>query len=58
MPVTLLSLSLSLRLNAAQAKPAKDPEVSSVAELTEGQLIRGYISSVGDRGIFIRFIQH
>ncbi|CAK6962864.1 protein RRP5 homolog [Scomber scombrus] len=41
------------RLNP-QAKPAKDAEVSSVQELKTGQIIRGYVKSVGERGVFIK----
>ncbi|KAM9314482.1 protein RRP5 homolog [Pholidichthys leucotaenia] len=44
----------SSRLNPQQAKQAKDPEVSSFNELKEGQIIRGYVMSVGEHGVFIR----
>ncbi|XP_034544205.1 protein RRP5 homolog isoform X2 [Notolabrus celidotus] len=49
----LLSLRPS-RLNSEQAKPAKDPEVLSLDNLQEGQIIRGYVKSVGEQGVFIR----
>ncbi|XP_028264311.1 protein RRP5 homolog isoform X2 [Parambassis ranga] len=42
------------RLNPQQSKSAKDPEVLSVGELTPGQIIRGYVKSVGEQGVFIR----
>uniref|UniRef100_A0A8C9Y0K1 Protein RRP5 homolog n=1 Tax=Sander lucioperca TaxID=283035 RepID=A0A8C9Y0K1_SANLU len=42
------------RLNPQQAKPAKDPEVLSVDQLKAGQIIRGYVKSVGEQGVFIR----
>ncbi|XP_030288280.1 protein RRP5 homolog isoform X1 [Sparus aurata] len=42
------------RLNPQQAKPAKDPEVLSIDTLKAGQLIRGYVKSVGEQGVFIR----
>ncbi|XP_068581648.1 protein RRP5 homolog isoform X2 [Cebidichthys violaceus] len=42
------------RLNPQQTKPAKDPEVLSVDELKVGQIIRGYVKSVGEQGVFIR----
>uniref|UniRef100_UPI003AB019B0 protein RRP5 homolog isoform X1 n=1 Tax=Centroberyx gerrardi TaxID=166262 RepID=UPI003AB019B0 len=42
------------RLNPAQAKPVKDPEVLSIEELKAGQIIRGYVKSVGEQGVFIR----
>lgn len=32
----------------------KDPEILSVDELKEGQIIRGYVKSVEKCGIFIR----
>ncbi|XP_057699966.1 protein RRP5 homolog [Corythoichthys intestinalis] len=42
------------RLNPQQAKPPKDIEVSSVNDLQDGQLIRGYVKSVSEQGVFIR----
>uniref|UniRef100_A0A8C2WBX7 Protein RRP5 homolog n=1 Tax=Cyclopterus lumpus TaxID=8103 RepID=A0A8C2WBX7_CYCLU len=42
------------RLNPQQTKPVKDPEVLSVDNLKAGQIIRGYIKSVGEHGVFIR----
>lgn len=42
------------RLNPQQEKPVKDPEVLSVGQLKEGQMIRGYVKSVGEQGVFIR----
>ncbi|XP_069561077.1 protein RRP5 homolog isoform X2 [Brachyistius frenatus] len=42
------------RLNPQQAKPVKDLEVESVAQLKVGQMIRGYVKSVGEQGVFIR----
>ncbi|XP_034043197.1 protein RRP5 homolog [Thalassophryne amazonica] len=42
------------RLNPEEAKSVKDPEVLSVDELKVGQLIRGFIKSVGEQGVFIR----
>ncbi|XP_029949686.1 protein RRP5 homolog isoform X2 [Salarias fasciatus] len=42
------------RLNPQQAKPAKDPEVSSLHQLEVGQIVRGFIKSVGEQGVFIR----
>ncbi|XP_059206896.1 protein RRP5 homolog isoform X2 [Centropristis striata] len=44
----------SSRLNPQQAKPAKDPEFLSIDELQEGQIIRGYVKSVGAQGVYIR----
>ncbi|XP_037329147.2 protein RRP5 homolog [Pungitius pungitius] len=48
-----LSLRLS-RLNPEQSKPVKDPEVLSVDHLRAGQVIRGYVKSVSEHGVFIR----
>uniref|UniRef100_A0A671UEH3 Protein RRP5 homolog n=1 Tax=Sparus aurata TaxID=8175 RepID=A0A671UEH3_SPAAU len=46
---------LSLRPSRYErAKPAKDPEVLSIDTLKAGQLIRGYVKSVGEQGVFIR----
>uniref|UniRef100_H3C389 Protein RRP5 homolog n=1 Tax=Tetraodon nigroviridis TaxID=99883 RepID=H3C389_TETNG len=42
------------RLNPEKAKPVKDLEILAVSELKEGQIIRGYVTSVGKCGIFIR----
>lgn len=42
------------RLNPQQTKPVKDPEVLSVKKLKTGQIIRGYVKSVGEQGVFIR----
>ncbi|XP_019939596.2 protein RRP5 homolog [Paralichthys olivaceus] len=42
------------RLNPQQAKLVKDPEVLSIDHLKEGQIIRGYVTSVGEQGVFIR----
>ncbi|XP_041640703.1 protein RRP5 homolog [Cheilinus undulatus] len=48
-----LSLRLS-RLNPQQAKAVKDPELLSLDNLKAGQIIRGYVKSVGEQGVFIR----
>uniref|UniRef100_A0AAX7SRF5 Protein RRP5 homolog n=1 Tax=Astatotilapia calliptera TaxID=8154 RepID=A0AAX7SRF5_ASTCA len=46
---------LSLRPSRYEkAKPEKDPEVLSVNKLKAGQIIRGYVKSVGEQGVFIR----
>ncbi|XP_037545618.1 protein RRP5 homolog [Nematolebias whitei] len=42
------------RLSPQQTKPEKDPEVLSVDQLQVGQLIRGYVKSVGEHGVFFR----
>ncbi|KAL2086750.1 hypothetical protein ACEWY4_017809 [Coilia grayii] len=34
--------------------PVTDVEVLSLEDLTKGQILRGYVSSVGDKGIFVR----
>lgn len=44
----------SFRLNPQGAKPVKDPEIACVDTLTAGQIIRGYVKSVGEQGVFIR----
>ncbi|KAM8842414.1 protein RRP5 homolog isoform 2-T2 [Synchiropus picturatus] len=35
------------------AKAAKDPEVKSLEDISVGQVVRGYIKSVGDKGVFV-----
>ncbi|XP_036380286.1 protein RRP5 homolog isoform X1 [Megalops cyprinoides] len=50
-------LQLSLRpsrTNPDKAPPVKDAEVLSIDDLKEGQLVRGYVKSVGNQGVFIR----
>ncbi|XP_049426867.1 protein RRP5 homolog isoform X1 [Epinephelus fuscoguttatus] len=42
------------RLNPQQTKPVKDLEVSSIDKLKAGQIIRGYVKSVGEQGVFVR----
>ncbi|KAM3622776.1 uncharacterized protein V6R79_002928 [Siganus canaliculatus] len=42
------------RLKPDPVKPVKDPEVLSIEQLKEGDLIRGYVASVGEQGVFIR----
>uniref|UniRef100_A0AAX7TTR3 Protein RRP5 homolog n=1 Tax=Astatotilapia calliptera TaxID=8154 RepID=A0AAX7TTR3_ASTCA len=42
------------RIVLNKAKPEKDPEVLSVNKLKAGQIIRGYVKSVGEQGVFIR----
>ncbi|XP_019744636.1 protein RRP5 homolog isoform X2 [Hippocampus comes] len=42
------------RLNPQQAKPAKDTEVFSLKDLQQGQLIRGFVKSISEQGVFIR----
>ncbi|XP_035493857.2 protein RRP5 homolog [Scophthalmus maximus] len=46
------------RLNPQQAKSVKDPEALSLDKLKAGQIIRGYIKSVGEQGVFIRLSRH
>uniref|UniRef100_A0A7N6BYZ9 Protein RRP5 homolog n=1 Tax=Anabas testudineus TaxID=64144 RepID=A0A7N6BYZ9_ANATE len=46
----------SSRGEFTEAKPVKDPEVSSVDKLKAGQLIRGYVKAVGEQGVFIRYL--
>ncbi|KAK0155877.1 Protein RRP5 [Merluccius polli] len=48
-----------LKINELQVSPeqplkVKDPEVLSIDALKPGQLIRGYIKSVGEQGVFLR----
>uniref|UniRef100_A0A3B3VN23 Protein RRP5 homolog n=1 Tax=Poecilia latipinna TaxID=48699 RepID=A0A3B3VN23_9TELE len=42
------------RLNPQNTKPAKDPEVLSLDHLRLHQVVRGYVKSVSEQGIFIR----
>ncbi|KAG9262427.1 hypothetical protein AMEX_G24199 [Astyanax mexicanus] len=47
-----LSLRLS-RTNARKGLPVKDKEITSISELKEGQVIRGYVHNVGGKGVFV-----
>lgn len=42
------------RLNPQKTKPAKDPEVMSLDQLQLDQIVRGYVKSVSEQGVFIR----
>ncbi|XP_038146651.1 protein RRP5 homolog [Cyprinodon tularosa] len=42
------------RLNPQKTKSPKDPEVLSVDQLQHGQIVRGYVKSVCEQGVFIR----
>ncbi|XP_024914034.1 protein RRP5 homolog isoform X1 [Cynoglossus semilaevis] len=42
------------RLDPQQTRAVKDSEVLSLDDLKAGQLIRGYVKSVGEQGVFIR----
>lgn len=42
------------RLNKDKHDIVEDPEIQSIADIKEGQSIRGYVSSVNDQGIFLR----
>lgn len=53
--ISLVTDSLLLtRLDRKNAKAAKDPEVLSVHTLEVGQMVRGYVKSAGEQGVFIR----
>ncbi|KAM4594543.1 protein RRP5 homolog [Fundulus diaphanus] len=42
------------RLNPQKTRSPKDPEVLSLDQLQPGQIVRGYVKSVCEQGIFIR----
>ncbi|XP_046899644.1 protein RRP5 homolog isoform X2 [Hypomesus transpacificus] len=42
------------RLSPDKPSVVKDPEVRSAGGLTPGQILRGYVKSVGEHGVFIR----
>ncbi|XP_043970110.1 protein RRP5 homolog isoform X1 [Gambusia affinis] len=42
------------RLNPQSTKPAKDPEVLSLDHLRLDQVVRGYVKTVSEQGVFIR----
>lgn len=53
--ISLVTDSLLLtRLDRKNANAAMDPEVLSVHTLEVGQMVRGYVKSAGEQGVFIR----
>ncbi|XP_067297092.1 protein RRP5 homolog [Pseudorasbora parva] len=51
------NFSVSLRpsrLHQDQKMNVTDPDIQSVSEIKEGQIIRGYVTSINDKGIFVR----
>ena len=51
-------LDLSLRASRVQGpdsdEEVKDPELSDLSDLKDGQLVRGYVKSVTDLGVYVR----
>ncbi|XP_051982643.1 protein RRP5 homolog [Xyrauchen texanus] len=42
------------RIHMGQQKKVTDPEIESVSDIKEDQIIRGYVKCVGKKGIFVR----
>lgn len=42
------------RINKDPQENVTDPEIQSISDIKEGQIIRGYVKTVGALGIFIR----
>ncbi|XP_051723103.1 protein RRP5 homolog [Ctenopharyngodon idella] len=42
------------RLHKDQHKNVADPEIQSISDLKEGQIIKGYVKSINDKGVFVR----
>lgn len=42
------------RTHPGKEVPVADAEVKSLADLKEGQILRGYVANVSDKGIFVR----
>uniref|UniRef100_A0A3Q2R2T8 Protein RRP5 homolog n=1 Tax=Fundulus heteroclitus TaxID=8078 RepID=A0A3Q2R2T8_FUNHE len=47
---------LPSRLNPQKTRSPKDPEVLSLDQLQPGQIVRGYVKSVCEQGVFIRYL--
>lgn len=49
-------LDLSLRESRVQSEESevRDPEISDLGGLVEGQVLRGYVKSVTDFGVYVR----
>ncbi|KAM9455011.1 protein RRP5 homolog [Clarias gariepinus] len=41
-------------IRSGKSSKVKDVDVGSVSDLQEGQIIRGYVKNVGEKGIFVR----
>lgn len=51
------NFSVSLRpsrLLKDQQMDVTDPDIESISDIKEGQIIRGYVTSINDKGIFVR----
>uniref|UniRef100_A0A8C7JCQ5 Protein RRP5 homolog n=1 Tax=Oncorhynchus kisutch TaxID=8019 RepID=A0A8C7JCQ5_ONCKI len=53
----LLSLRSS-RTNPEKASVVKDPEIVSLEDLSEGQIVRGYVRTVNAQGVFVSKHEH
>ncbi|KAI7811133.1 protein RRP5 homolog [Triplophysa rosa] len=42
------------RTNKVQQEKVTDPEIQSISDIKEGQIVRGYVKTVGVSGIFVR----
>lgn len=42
------------RTHPGKKLPITDAEVLSIGELKESQVLRGYVATVGEKGIFVR----
>ncbi|XP_048052287.1 protein RRP5 homolog [Megalobrama amblycephala] len=42
------------RLHKDQHKNVTDPEIQSISDIKEGQIVRGYVTSTNDKGVFVR----
>ncbi|XP_056628224.1 protein RRP5 homolog [Triplophysa dalaica] len=42
------------RTNKGQQEKVTDPEIQSISDIKEGQIVRGYVKTVGVSGIFVR----
>ena len=49
-------LDLSLRASRLghEEDKVRDPEISDLGDLRDGQLVRGYVKSVTDVGVYVR----
>uniref|UniRef100_A0A4W4H4K7 S1 motif domain-containing protein n=1 Tax=Electrophorus electricus TaxID=8005 RepID=A0A4W4H4K7_ELEEL len=41
-------------IHSEKALPAVDVDIGSMSELSEGQVVRGYVKNIGEMGIFVR----
>ena len=53
LPQSLYSLPVLFYFTVDESKP-KDREIKNLTELNDGEIVRGYVKSCSDVGVFVR----